>query len=105
MVQKYQNEIAPIFYYGISTKTNEKDLKIPNLQALTLGRIMKIGIGCDGFHILDWRNFEIRCSFNSHRSLEEISFAHQVLSPSTVINKYNNGPDHDDCIHKHKLNN
>ena len=32
MVWKYQNEIAPIFYYGISTKTNEKDLKIPNLQ-------------------------------------------------------------------------
>ena len=32
MFQKYQNEIAPIFYYGISTKTNEKDLKIPNLQ-------------------------------------------------------------------------
>ena len=32
MVQKYQNEIAPIFYYGISTKTNEKDLKIPNLH-------------------------------------------------------------------------
>ena len=42
MVQKYQNEIAPMFYYGISTKTNEKDLKIPNLQALTLGRIIKI---------------------------------------------------------------
>ena len=32
MVQKYQNEIAPIFYYGISTKTNEKGLKILNLQ-------------------------------------------------------------------------
>ena len=32
MVQKYQNEIAPIFCYGISRKTNEKDLKIPNLQ-------------------------------------------------------------------------
>ena len=32
MVQKYQNEIAPIFYCGISTKTDEKDLKIPNLQ-------------------------------------------------------------------------
>ena len=32
MIWKYQNEIAPIFYYGISTKTNEKDLKIPNLQ-------------------------------------------------------------------------
>ena len=42
MVQNYQNEIAPIFYYGISTKTNEKDLKIPNLQALTLGRIIKM---------------------------------------------------------------
>ena len=32
MVQKYQNKISPIFYYGISTKTNEKDLKNPNLQ-------------------------------------------------------------------------
>ena len=32
MVQKYQNEISPTIYYGISTKTNEKDLKIPNLQ-------------------------------------------------------------------------
>ena len=32
MVQEYQNEIAPIFYYGISIKTNEKDLRIPNLQ-------------------------------------------------------------------------
>ena len=32
MVQNYQNEIATIFYYGISTKTNEKDLKIPSLQ-------------------------------------------------------------------------
>ena len=42
MVQKYQSEIAPIFYYGISTKTNEKDLKIPDLQALTLGRIIKM---------------------------------------------------------------
>ena len=29
---KYKNEIAPTFYYRISTKTNEKDLKIPNLQ-------------------------------------------------------------------------
>ena len=28
MVQKNQNEIAPIFYYGISTKTNEKDQKM-----------------------------------------------------------------------------
>ena len=31
-----------MFYYGISTKTSEKDLKIPNLQALTLGRIIKM---------------------------------------------------------------
>ena len=28
MVQKYQNEIAPIFYYGISTKINKKDIKM-----------------------------------------------------------------------------
>ena len=42
MVQKYQNEIPPIFYYGISTKTSEKDIKIPNLQALTLGHIIKM---------------------------------------------------------------
>ena len=32
MIQKYQNEIAPIFYYGFSTKAHEKDLKIPILQ-------------------------------------------------------------------------
>ena len=32
MLQKYQNEISPIIYYGISTKINEKDLKIPILQ-------------------------------------------------------------------------
>ena len=25
MIQKYQNEIAPIFYYEKSPKTNEKD--------------------------------------------------------------------------------
>ena len=38
----YQSEIAPTFYYGISAKTDEKDLKIPNLQAPTLGRIIKM---------------------------------------------------------------
>ena len=32
MVQKYQNEISPIFYYGKNPKTNDKDLKLPNLQ-------------------------------------------------------------------------
>jgi len=38
MVQKYQNEIAPIFYYGKSPKTNEKDLKIPILWPLDWGQ-------------------------------------------------------------------
>ena len=42
MVQKYQNESAPIFYYGKSPKTNRKHLKIPNLQALTLSHIIKM---------------------------------------------------------------
>ena len=42
MVQKYQNESAPIFYYGKSPKTNRKHLKIPYLQALTLGRVIKM---------------------------------------------------------------
>ena len=41
MVQKYQNESAPIFYYGKSPKTNRKHLKIPYLQALTLGHVKK----------------------------------------------------------------
>ena len=42
MVQKYQNESAPIFYYGKSPKTNRKHLKIPYLQALTLGHVTKM---------------------------------------------------------------
>ena len=42
MVQKYQNESAPIFYYGKSPKTNRKHLKITYLQALTLGRVIKM---------------------------------------------------------------
>ena len=32
MVQKYQNENSPIFYYGKKIKTSEKLLKIPDLQ-------------------------------------------------------------------------
>ena len=32
MVQKYQNEISPIFYYGKKLKTSEKLLKIPHLR-------------------------------------------------------------------------
>ena len=42
MVQKYQNESAPIFYNGKSPKIIIKHLKIPDLQALTLGHIKKI---------------------------------------------------------------
>ena len=42
MVQKYQNESAPIFYYGKSPKTNRKHLKIPYLQALTLSHVIKM---------------------------------------------------------------
>ena len=42
MVQKYQNESPPIFYNGKSPKTNRKYLKIPDLLALTLGRVKKI---------------------------------------------------------------
>ena len=42
MVQKYQNEIAPIFYYGKSPKTNRNHLKLPYLQAVTLGHVIKM---------------------------------------------------------------
>ena len=42
MVQKYENESATIFYYGKSPKTSRKHLNIPYLQALTLGRIIKM---------------------------------------------------------------
>ena len=38
MVQKYKNEIAPIFYYGKSPKTNEKDLEMPNLRPPNWGQ-------------------------------------------------------------------
>ena len=41
MVEKYQNEILPIFHYGKSLKTNKKYQKIPDLQVLTLGCIKK----------------------------------------------------------------
>ena len=42
MDQEYQNESAPIFYYGKSPKTNRKHLKISYLQALALGRLIKM---------------------------------------------------------------
>ena len=38
MVQKYQNEIAPIFYYRKKLKTSGKLLKIPDLQASDWGQ-------------------------------------------------------------------
>jgi len=34
MVQKYQNERAPIFYYGNSPKNSKKGQKIAGLQLL-----------------------------------------------------------------------
>ena len=41
---QYQNEKTHIFYNG---KTNRKYLQIPNLKALTLGRIKKITLYLD----------------------------------------------------------
>ena len=85
MVQKYQNEIPPIFYYGISTKTSEKDLKIPNLQALTLGRIIKITLYKQNFiysqstinaiYMLDKIDYPL-CFVIAH-----ISAIHIILTP------------------------
>ena len=37
-VPKWKNEIAPIFYYGKSPKTDEKDLKIPNIWSPDWGQ-------------------------------------------------------------------
>ena len=64
MVQKYQNEIAPIFTYGISTKTNENDLKIPILQALTLGHIIKMTL----YLILSIIDITQMCIWSIHSS-------------------------------------
>ena len=68
MVQKYQNESAPIFYYGKSLKTRRKHLKIPYLQALTLGRVIKMTLqSCQTGNILGSQvflreqTFVIRC--------------------------------------------
>ena len=38
MVQKYQNEISPIVYYGKKLKTSGKLLKIPDLQPRDWGQ-------------------------------------------------------------------
>ena len=54
MVQKYQNESAPIFYYGKSPKTIRKHLNIPYLQALTLGRIIKMTL----YYLLQYHPWE-----------------------------------------------
>ena len=42
MIQKYQNESVPIFYYGKSPKTNRKHLKLPYLQTLTLSHVIEM---------------------------------------------------------------
>ena len=51
--QKYQNESAPIFYNGKSPKTNRKYLKLPYLQALALGRIIKMTLYYSSMIILN----------------------------------------------------
>ena len=58
MVQKYQNESAPIFYLGKSPKTSRKHLKIPYFQALTLGRVIKMTLYIEimlGEYSMDFR--------------------------------------------------
>ena len=57
MVQKYQNEIAPIFYYGKSPKTDEKDLKIPNIWSSDWGQPYWDTVQSEvdiGFQLLLW---------------------------------------------------
>ena len=78
MVQKYQNEIPPIFYYGISTKTSEKDLKIPNLQALTLGRIIKITLYMRIYFMWGITNYEHNIAFPKSAKLAEKGHIRQV---------------------------
>ena len=70
MVQKYQNEIAPIFYYGISTKTNEKDLKIPNLQPPDWKSPywMTLYIELSNFDIKNWQFWKIL--ENKHKKIK-----------------------------------
>ena len=59
MVQEYQNESAPIFYYGKSPKTNRKHLKISYLQALALGRLIKMTL-----YFLQFKKTMINSKYN-----------------------------------------
>ena len=61
MVQKYQNEIAAIFYYGISTKTNEKDLKYLIYSPLTENILTSLNDTVDIWRFQTWR--EVLLSF------------------------------------------
>ena len=74
MVQKYQNEIAPIFYYGISTKTNEKDLKILDLQALTFGRVKKMTLYISILHTRARNVPSRRFKFHNHGEGPNLGF-------------------------------
>ena len=68
MAQKYLNEISPIFHYGKSPKTNEKDLKILILRPPDWGQpywmtryIWIFPFGSDPSHsVLGWRD-DARC--------------------------------------------
>ena len=65
MVQKYKNKISPIFYYGKSPKTNEKDLKIPILQPIDWGQPYWMTRYIWGWHYLlpslqmEWREGQL----------------------------------------------
>ena len=45
MVQKYQNEIAPIFYYGISKKLMKKTL--PNDPVVRVEQSWRLELTCE----------------------------------------------------------
>ena len=73
MVQKYQNENAPMFNYAKSPKTNRKHQKIPYLQALTLGHVIKMTLYNVSrvrqerniwYHILLTKEHEFICRFS-----------------------------------------
>ena len=67
MVQKYQNESAPIFYYGKSPKTIRKHLNIPYLQALTLGRIIKRTL-----YLVCWTTVGVKSHVSVFLPLDEV---------------------------------
>ena len=74
IVQKYQNENAPMFNNAKSPKTNRKHQKIPYLQALTLGHVIKMTLynvvsrvrqeRNNWYHILLTKEHEFICRFS-----------------------------------------